>query len=133
MELSVLSRRREVMLRLRQSGNFLPLSAGNNDSASESPTCIQSRWIPDRLTEMDRDALAEASTWLLSLGWLDRPMFESTWAALLAVCTPPQVPTMERSDLEGYPFGNNKEVRAISKVHLALNIAHSLSSDFRSK
>ena len=79
----VVSRRPEVMQRLRQPAN------------------------PDVFIEMDRDSLAEASTWLLSLGWLDKSMFESTWTALLAVCTPPS----ERPELEENPFANSKEVR----------------------
>lgn len=63
---------------------------------------------------MDRDALAEASTWLLSLGWLDKTMFESTWTALLAICTPPQPSFLSRSSSsedEDNPFLNSKEVR----------------------
>ncbi|VDD82356.1 unnamed protein product [Mesocestoides corti] len=63
---------------------------------------------PDRAAELDRDSLAETSAWLLSLGWLDRSMFESTWTSFLAVCTPPN-DSAERSDHEENPFANSSE------------------------
>lgn len=77
------------------------------------------QWNPDRVMEMDRDALAETSSWLLSLGWLDRSMFESTWNALLAVCTPPPPPPSSPSssleaEMEENPFVNSKEVGTMS-------------------
>ncbi len=63
---------------------------------------------PDSVADLDRDALAEAATWFLSLGWLDRPMFESTWTSLLAACTPPS--GEDGLGEEENPFANSKEV-----------------------
>ncbi len=63
---------------------------------------------PDSVADLDRDALAEAATWFLSLGWLDRPMFESTWTSLLAACTPPSGD--DGLGDEENPFANSKEV-----------------------
>ncbi|VDK22231.1 unnamed protein product [Taenia asiatica] len=115
-------RRPEVMLRLRQPSTFthLPMDDTVTKATDGADGCGGNasvhQWNPDRVMEMDRDALAETSSWLLSLGWLDRSMFESTWNALLAVCTPPppQLPPSSPSssleaDMEENPFVNSKE------------------------
>ncbi|CDS43612.1 huntingtin [Echinococcus multilocularis] len=117
--LIALCRRPEVMFRLRQPSAFTHLAMGDtatNDTGGGDGCDSYTnghQWNPDRVIEMDRDALAEASSWFLSLGWLNRSMFESTWNALLAVCTPPPPPPSPSSSLdvemEENPFVNSKE------------------------
>ncbi|VUZ46532.1 unnamed protein product, partial [Hymenolepis diminuta] len=110
-----LCRRRDILLTLRQPSAFSDTADigqihDSDQNGSTSNGILQ--WNPDRVAEMDRDALAEASTWLLSLGWLDKTMFESTWTALLAICTPPQPSSLSRSSSsedEDNPFLNSKE------------------------
>ncbi|KAM7533054.1 hypothetical protein Aperf_G00000124107 [Anoplocephala perfoliata] len=110
-----LCRRRDILLHLHQPSAFSDvIDAGHVSDADQNGGSSTNSllWNPDRAVEMDRDALAEASTWLLSLGWLDKAMFESTWTALLAICTPPQSPSPSRAsslDEEDNPFLNNKE------------------------
>ncbi|KAL5106555.1 Huntingtin [Taenia crassiceps] len=113
--LIALCRRPEVMLRLRQA-SITNLSKGdttnkatNGGDGCDGNTSVH-QWNFDCVMEMDRDALAETSSWLLSLGWLDRSMFESTWNALLAVCTPPPSPSSSlEAEMEENPFVNSKE------------------------
>ncbi|VDM22904.1 unnamed protein product [Hydatigera taeniaeformis] len=116
--LIALCRRLEVMPRLHQPNTFTNLAMDGNttNGASGKDGCNGGvgvhQWNPDCMMEMDRDALAENSSWLLSLGWLDRSMFESTWNALLAVCTPPPSsfpsPSLE-AEMGENPFVNSKE------------------------
>nr|CDS34166.1 huntingtin [Hymenolepis microstoma] len=113
--LITLCRRRDILLALRQPNAFSESAdidqisdSVQNDNASNGIL----QWNPDRVAEMDKDVLAEVSTWLLSLGWLDKTMFESSWTALLTMCAPPQPLSqslLSSLEDEDNPFLNSKE------------------------
>ncbi|VDN99124.1 unnamed protein product [Rodentolepis nana] len=109
-----LCRRHDILPTLRQPNAFC-----ESADIDQIPDSVQSgiasngilQWSPDRVAEMDKDVLAEASAWLLSLGWLDKTMFESSWTALLTMCSPQPLSLSLSSSLEDEdnPFLNSKE------------------------
>ncbi|VDL95240.1 unnamed protein product [Schistocephalus solidus] len=78
--LIALARRPEIISFLRHPSPVAVPSSGPQVAASAARDLC-----PDLVADLERDSLAEASTWFLSLGWLDKRMFEQTWTSYLAV------------------------------------------------
>ncbi|KAL7057415.1 hypothetical protein AAHC03_019339 [Spirometra sp. Aus1] len=77
--LIALARRPEIISFLRHPA---PVAAPSSGPQTKSAACDL---CPDLVADLERDSLAEVSTWFLSLGWLDKRMFEQTWTSYLAV------------------------------------------------